>query len=78
VFGAAAGLLVAGVEVVGLLDVDLLLLPPPAKNTPPAMPTANAVPASATTSHVDSFPIIDPSVVGQDVRRPALQPFGIP
>ena len=61
---AGAGLVVAGVEVAWLLDVELLLLPQPATNAPPA---------SATRSHVDSFRIIDPSIVGKDVRPPALE-----
>jgi len=46
-----AALLGAGVELLWLLDVELLLLPQPAINTPPA---------SATTSHLDSCLIICP------------------
>jgi hypothetical protein len=45
-----AALLVAGGELLWLLDVELLLLPQPAMNTP----------TSATTSHVDSCLIICP------------------
>ena len=50
---AAAGLAGTPVEVVWLLDVELLLLPQPATNPPPA---------SAIRSHVDSFRIIGPPV----------------
>ena len=54
----APGLVVEGAE---LVEVDCLLLPPPTIARP-MRPTANAVAVSATTSHVDSFPIVDPSV----------------
>ena len=59
---AVAWVVVAGVEVVWLLDLERLLLPSPATNAPPASPTANAPPTSATTSHVVSLRILDPSL----------------
>jgi len=61
-----AGLVVAGLVVAGLVaaavgvlwmvvvDVELPLLPQPARKAPPA---------SAARSHVDSFKIIDPSII---------------
>jgi hypothetical protein len=63
---AVAWVVVAGVEVVWLLDLERLLLPSPATSAPPASPTANAPPTSATTSHVVSFRILDPSLARTD------------
>ena len=40
------------------------------------MTCARGTTASPTTSHVDSFRIIDPSMVGKDGRQPALERLG--
>jgi hypothetical protein len=68
----AVGLVVAGAEA-----VDVAFLPPPATSTPPVIPAANAPPVSKTTSHVDSFFIVHPSMVGKDAPG-ASQPLAIP
>jgi hypothetical protein len=56
-----AGPLVAGVETVA---VDLPLLPPPSSSARLVSPTANAAAVSATTSHVDSFRMMNPFIHG--------------
>ncbi len=60
--GDTVGMVSEPVAVVACVEGELPLGEPPTQSTPPVMPATNAAPVSATTSHVDSLRIIDPSV----------------